>query len=451
MKIKKGLDIPIAGKAITTPFDAIDNLSSSIKTVALLGRDYHGLRPTMKVQEGDSVKLGQPLFEDKKNLGIQFTAPAGGKVVAINRGAKRVLQSVVIECDEKEAFVEFPSYTADQLDSLTEADIRQQLQVSGAWTAFRTRPYSKIPSQDATPYAIYITAMDSNPLASDPSLLIHEESDAFLAGLTIIAKLAPRLFVCHEEGKTLPQSPVKTIQYKAFSGVHPSGLVGTHIHMITPVSEQRSVWHLQAHDVIAIAKLFLDGKLYTKRIITLAGPMVTKPRTVCARMGASTNDLIADQLHEGDARVISGSVLNGHRSVGSTAYLSRYSLQVSVVPEGQTRQFLHWINPFLKHFSVFNVFLKPPKKGEKLVMSSTQNGSARAMVPLGAYEDVMPLDILPTQLLRALLVRDTEVAKQLGCLELDEEDLALCTFVCHSKYEYGAALRACLDIIEKEG
>jgi len=451
MKIKKGLDIPIAGKAATTPFDAIENLASSIKTVAILGRDYHGLRPTMKVEEGDQVKLGQPLFEDKKNPGIQFTAPAGGKVVAINRGAKRVLQSVVVECGEQEEYVEFSSYSSEQIADLEQETIRQQLQDSGAWTAFRTRPYSKIPAKDASPYAIYVTAMDSNPLAADPSTIIDAESEAFLTGLEIIAKLTAHIFVCHEDGKKLPQAASDKIQYKAFSGVHPAGLVGTHIHMLTPVTEQRTVWHLQAHDVIAIGKLFLEGKVYTKRIITLAGSMVKQPRTVCARMGANTNDLIVGQLNDGDARVISGSVLNGYRSVGSTAYLSRYSLQVTVIPEGQPRQFLHWINPFLKQFSVLRVFLNPPKKDEKIAMSSSQNGSPRAMVPLGNYESVMPLDILPTQLLRALLVRDTEVAKQLGCLELDEEDLALCTFVCHSKYEYGAALRACLEIIEKEG
>lgn len=451
MKIKKGLDIPITGQAVITPIDATENLISSIKTVAILGRDYHGLRPTMKVEEGDSVKLGQPLFEDKKNPGIQFTAPAGGKVVAINRGAKRVLQSVVIECNEQEDAIAFPRYSAEQIANLDPETIRQQLQDSGAWTAFRTRPYSKIPAKNAVPYAIYVTAMDSNPLATDPSALIQAESEAFLLGLEMIAKLAPRVLICHEEGKTLPQLSKESIQYKAFSGVHPAGLVGTHIHLLTPVSEQRIVWHLQAHDVIAMARLFLDGKVYTQRIITLVGSMVKQPRTILARMGASTDDLISGQLHDGDVRVISGSVLNGQCAADSTAYLSRYNLQITAIPEGRPRQLLHWINPFLKQFSVLNVFLNPPKKSEKIVMSSSQNGSPRAMVPLGNYESVMPLDILPTQLLRALLVRDTEVAKQLGCLELDEEDLALCTFVCHSKYEYGAALRACLEIIEKEG
>ena len=168
-------------------------------------------------------------------------------------------------------------------------------------------------------------------------------------------------------------------------------------------------------------------------------------------MGASTNEIVAGQLIPGDARVIAGSVLDGFRAAGSSAYMGRFTLQISIVPEGEPRQFLHWVNPFLKQFSVLNVFTNSFQKNKKFAFSSTQNGSPRAMVPLGTYEDVMPLDILPTQLLRALLVRDTETAKKLGCLELDEDDLALCTFVCHSKYEYGPALRACLEIIEREG
>ncbi|MCL4112499.1 UNVERIFIED_CONTAM: hypothetical protein GTU68_039409 [Idotea baltica] len=235
---------------------------------------------------------------------------------------------------------------------------------------------------------------------------------------------------------------------KKFSGKHPAGLVGTHIHNILPVNAERSVWHLNYQDVIAIGMLFATGKRYSDRIIALSGPMVKEPRLIISRMGASTNEIIKGQLKAGDARVISGSVLNGQHALGSRAYIGRFSLQVTVVPEGEPRNLLHWVNPFLKQFSIMNVFLNKPTEYK---FSSTQNGSPRAMVPLGNYEEVMPLDILPTQLLRAILIRDTDTAQKLGCLELDEEDLALCTFVCHSKYEYGPALRACLETIEREG
>jgi Na+-transporting NADH:ubiquinone oxidoreductase subunit A len=452
MKIKKGLDIPITGQAETPDLTHIDDKSGQVKTVALLGRDYHGLRPTMKVQEGDKVKLGQTLFEDKKNPGIQFTSPGAGTIKAINRGAKRVLQSVVIELDEEEAFVSFPAHNSDVISTLSTDAIKDVLQSSGAWTAFRTRPFSKVPTKDAQPYAIYVTAMDTNPLAADPVAHIKAESQAFLDGLNIISRLTSNsVFVCHEEGKVLPKSTVSNIEYKGFSGMHPAGLAGTHIHTLTPVSEHRTVWTIHSNDVIAIGKLFTTGKLHVRRMISLAGSVLKQPRLVWSRMGASTNEMIVDELKAGDARLISGSVLNGHRAVGPVAYLGRYAQQITVIPEGQPRTFLHWINPFLKQFSVLNVFFSAFNQRNKIELSSSQNGSPRAMVPLGNYEAVMPLDILPTQLLRALLVRDTEEAKRLGCLELDEEDLALCTFVCHGKYEYGAALRACLEIIEKEG
>lgn len=452
MKIKKGLDIPITGQAETPDLKNIDDKSNQVKTVAVLGRDYHGLRPTMKVQEGDKVLLGQTLFEDKKNPGIQFTAPGAGVVKAINRGAKRVLQSVVIELDEQEESVSFPAHASDTLSSLSIDSIKQILQDSGSWTAFRTRPFSKIPAKDTQPYAIYVTAMDTNPLAADPVAHIEAESAAFLDGLMVISHLTEnKVFVCHEEGKTLPKSVAKNIEYKGFSGVHPAGLAGTHIHMLTPVGEHRTVWTIHSNDVIAIGKLFTTGKLHIKRMISLAGSVLKQPRLVWSRMGANTNEMIEGELDAGDARLISGSVLNGHRAVGPVAYLGRYAQQITVIPESQPRQFLHWINPFLKQFSVLNVFFSGFNKNKTIELTSSQNGSPRAMVPLGNYEAVMPLDILPTQLLRALLVRDTEEAKKLGCLELDEEDLALCTFVCHGKYEYGAALRACLEIIEKEG
>lgn len=462
MKISKGLDIAITGEPVQNISDDLgrDDLkvsSPKISTVAVLGRDYHSLRPSMKVAVGDHVKIGQPLFTDKRNLGINYTAPGAGTVIEINRGAKRVLQSIVIKLDDEEEFVDREKFTRDELDNLSRDKIRGILQDSGAWTAIRTRPYSKVPTVDHEPAGIFVTAIDTSPLAADPSLIINYKDEAYLDGLLLLSKLTDgNVYICQEEGKTLPQSSAKNVITKSFSGKHPAGLVGTHIHNILPVSENRMVWHLHYQDVMSIGKSFITGKRCIDRIVSLAGPKVKEPRLIHSRMGASTNEIVAGQLIPGDARVIAGSVLGGFRAAGSSAYMGRFTLQISIVPEGQPRQLLHWVNPFLKQFSVMNVFAhsfksKAFKKDQKFEFSSSQNGSPRAMVPLGTYEDVMPLDILPTQLLRALLVRDTETAKKLGCLELDEDDLALCTFVCHSKYEYGPALRACLEIIEREG
>lgn len=454
MKITKGLDIAITGGPAQIIADDIESKSPAISTVAVIGTDYNLLRPSMLVAVGDKVKLGQALYTDKSNPGFNYTSPGAGTITEINRGAKRALHSIVIKLDENEEHVELPKFDENGLDAVSEEEARKILQESGAWTAIRTRPYSKTPEVDHQPAGIFVKAIDTDPLSAFPSVIINHKAKAFQDGLKILAKLTRgKVYVCQHEEGNLPDLPetnegADKIVTKKFSGKHPAGLVGTHIHNILPVSAERSVWHLNYQDVIAIGMLFTTGKRYIDRIIALSGPMVKEPRLIISRMGASTNEIVKGQLKEGDVRVISGSILNGQHALGRRAYVGRFALQVSVVSEGQPRQFLHWVNPFLKQFSVMNVFTKREAEYD---FSSSQNGSPRAMVPLGNYEAVMPLDILPTQLLRALLIRDTETAQKLGCLELDEEDLALCTFVCHSKYEYGPALRACLEMIERDG
>ncbi|MEZ5476268.1 MAG: Na(+)-translocating NADH-quinone reductase subunit A [Thiolinea sp.] len=447
MKITKGLNIPISGQ----PEQRISDHPKPSK-VAVLGRDYHDLRPAMLVQEGDHVKIGQVLFTDRKKSGVNYTAPGAGVVEAINRGPRRVLNSVVIKLDDEEESIDFGAHAPEELASLDAETIRSTLQESGQWLAFRTRPYSKSPPADAQPHSIFVNVMDTRPLAADPMVILGEDTESFRQGLQLIAKLAPKVFVCHAEGDEVPKiTGAAHVSYHGFSGPHPAGLPGTHIHFLDPVSETKSVWYIKYQDVMAIGKLFTTGKLAVERVISLAGPPVKHPRLLRTRLGACTDEMVKGEIQESSAqvRVISGSVLAGHRSAGWSAYLGRYNLQVSVIDEGQPREFLHWVNPSLKQFSILNVFLSRGLNERKFDMSSTRNGSERAMVPLGNYEEVMPLDILPTQLLRALLTRDTELAQALGALELDEEDLSLCTFVCHGKYEYGPALRDCLRMIEK--
>lgn len=444
MRITKGLDIPIAGKPEQKIYD-----HPKSTTLAVLGRDFHELKPALQVKEGDTVKAGQILFSHRNHAGINFTAPCGGTVKAINRGEKRVLISVVLQVATEEEFIDFGAHARNELENLDEASIRQKLQDSGQWIAFRTRPYSHVPGASAKPAAIFVTAMDTRPLAAEPKLVLAEYAEAFQDGLTVLTHLAPTIYVCHAANDTPPKIANSKVLYKEFSGVHPAGLPGTHIHFLEPVSESCSVWHLNYQDVIAIGKLFTTGKLFVERVISLAGPMVKKPRLIRTRLGANTDSLVSDELVAGRYRVISGSVLGGHTAKNDEAYLGRYDLQISAIADEQERVFLHWLNPWLEQYSMMRVFLKPRLDKLQFAMTSTQNGSHRAMVPLGNYEEVMPLDILATQLLRSLLVRDTVMAQQLGALELDEEDLALCSFVCHSKYEYGSALRECLRMLEK--
>ncbi len=444
--IRKGLNIPIKGE----PQQVISD-GPTVSSVAVLGSDFVGIKPTMAVAEGDRVRLGQPLFNDRANPRVRYTAPGSGVVRAINRGARRVLQSVVIDLDGDEEET-FKTFAADELENLARSDVVENLLESGLWTALRTRPYSKSPQPDATPEAIFVTAIDTNPLAARPDLIIAEHSEDFLHGLAVVSRLTEgTVHVCRGPDGDLPTSEVSNVRMSVFSGPHPAGLVGTHIHYLCPVGADRTVWHLGYQDVIAIGKLFTSGRIWTERVVSLGGPVVLKPRLLRTRLGAYTEDLVDEELEHVECRVISGPVLSGHRAAGWASYLGRYHTQISVLSEGREREFFGWITPGRRKFSAINVFLSSLFRGERFALSTSVNGSPRAMVPVGNYEQVMPLDILPTQLLRALVTRDTDLAQSLGCLELDEEDLALCTFVSVSKYDYGPILRTNLTQIEREG
>ena len=445
IRIKRGLDLPITG----APEQRIQ-AGRPVRSVAVIGFDYHGMKPTMAVQVGDRVKLGQVLFSDKKTPGVVFTAPGAGTVSAIHRGEQRVLQSVVIDLDGDDA-VEFARYGDAEIDRLDDQQVRSNLIDSGLWTALRTRPFSKVPAIDAKANSIFVTAIDTHPLAVDPVVVIAEHKEDFARGLRVLARIAP-VVVCHADGTQMPCSGLANVRTETFAGPHPAGLAGTHIHFLDPVGADKSVWSLNYQDVIAIGKLFASGRLWTERVVAIAGPMVDKPRLVRTRLGASLDELTAGELKVGGAvRVISGSVFGGRSSRGACAFLGRYHLQVSCLEEGTEREMLHYLRAGANKHSVMNLYISKLSPGKLFDFTTSTNGSPRAMVPIGNYEEVMPLDILPTQLLRALIVSDTEMAQKLGCLELDEEDLALCTYVCAGKYEYGPILRDNLTRIEKEG
>jgi len=446
IKIKKGLDLPIEGE----PVQQIDQANKA-RSVAVIGFDYIGMKPTMSVKVGDKVKKGQLLFSDKRNEGVQYTAPAAGTVSAINRGAKRILQSVVIdiEGDDEETFKFFSS---DELTGLSKDVVINNLVESGLWTALRTRPYSAVPAIDSEASAIFVAAMDTSPLAGDPSVIIAENADSFADGLDVLARLTSgKVYVGKAPGSKIPTGKDSSVTSEEFSGPHPAGLVGTHIHFLSPVSATKTVWTVGYQDVIAIGKLFTTGKIYTDRVVALSGPAVEKPRLVRTQLGACTDELVAGEVKLGDNRVISGSVLGGRTAEGATAFLGRYQNQVTVIKEGRDRELFGWLTPGLNKHSMLNIYLSKLLPSKNLDFTTNTNGSERAMVPVGSYEKIMPLDILPTQLLRSLLVGDTDTAQQLGALELDEEDLALCTYVCPGKYEYGPILRDNLTQIEKEG
>ncbi len=406
----------------------------------------------MFVQEGDQVRRGQGLFEDKKVEGVRYTAPAAGRVSAIHRGERRVLLSVVIDLAGGEGEEPFTAHNAATLARLDRGTVQDQLIASGEWTAIRTRPFGKVPTPGSAPHAIFVPAMDTNPLAASPDIIIGEELRAFRDGLTVLSRLTDGpVWVCRAAGSTLPSFASDQVREESFAGPHPAGNPGTHIHFLYPVDMNRTVWVVGYQQVIAMGRLFTSGRLYTDRVVALAGPQVRQPRLVRTRVGASLDDLAAGELEPGENRIISGSVFNGHRGKGPTAFLGRLANQVTVLREGHERKLLGYLSPGIERHSKLNIYLSRLMPWKRFNFTTTTNGSERAMVPLGQYEEVMPLDILPTQLLRYLVVGDTEMAQALGALELVEEDLALCTYVCVGKYEYGPILRDNLTRIEVEG
>lgn len=435
IRLKQGFNLPLSG----APEQRIAG-GPPIRRVALLGPDYPGLRPSMTVAEGDRVRLGQPLFCDRRDERIRYTTPGAGRVTAVHRGDKRVLLAVEIELEGEEE-ERFATFAEEELDRLGRAQVIDNLLASGLWTALRTRPFGKAPLPDQVPDALFVTAIDTQPLAADPRLIIAERQDDFRNGLRVLRHLTDGpLYLCLGPGPE-PGAP-RGIEKVQFSGPHPAGLAGTHIHRLVPIAPGRAVWHLGYQDLLAIGRLFTSGRFDPTRVIALAGPGIARPRLVRTRLGAACADLLSGENVAADQRIVAGSVLHGRPAQGPLAFLGRFHLQVCALPRsGGSRPRLSLLNPLRAWLP----------RGKTYSLDGQRHGTAQAIFPTGRYERVMPFDLMLPYLLRALACGDVEEARALGCLELEEEDLALCSFVCPGKNDFGPMLRAVLDEIEKEG
>ena len=450
---KKGLELPIEG----APEQRIEG-GPEVSKVACIAADFVGLKPGMHVTVGDVVKRGQPLFDDRKSDGVVHTAPGAGRIVAVNRGRFRALQGVVIELTESERagnpsdgdFTSFAAYNGKPIDKLTREDVVALLVESGLWTALRARPFGRVPSPKAdSPHSVFVTASDSNPHAASVDAVLAERQSEFEAGLSAVARLTSgKTYLCKRAGTKVAAGSASGVTVEEFHGPHPAGTVGWHIHTLDPVHPGKTVWHLHYQDIVSIGRLFLTGRLDVERVVSIAGPTAIRPRLLRTRVGASVDELVAGELKPGENRVVSGSVLYGRTAMGELhGYLGRYHLQISALREGREREFMGWLTPGADRFSTSGIYVSQLSPGRKFGFSTTTNGSHRAMVPIGMYERVFPFDILPTFLLRSLLTGDLERAVALGALELDEEDVALCSFVCPGKQDYSVALRKNLDDI----
>jgi Na+-transporting NADH:ubiquinone oxidoreductase subunit A len=452
-RVTRGLRIPLAGE----PEQVVDR-RHAVSQVALVADDYVGLRPTLHVAEKEDVRRGQLLFEDKKRPGVRFTSPGAGTVAAINRGDRRTFQSLVITLSTAERGgrgdqVKLAAFTGRHPSGLGADAVRDLLVESGLWTALRARPFSRVADPATAPRSIFVTAIDTDPLAPDVGVALEGRDSDFEHGVAALARLTDGpVFVCTSDRSAFAVPQIERVRHERFAGRAPAGMVGYHMHVLDPAGRNRIVWHVGYQDAAAIGRLFRTGEIDVDRVVGLTGPAVKRPRLVKARVGASTDELVDGELHEGSVRVVSGSALNGRAAVGPVhGFLGRYHRQVCALLEGRQREFMGWAAPGFNKFSSIGVFLSSLTPGKRFAMTTTTNGSPRAIVPIGLYEKVMPFDLPATALLKAIVTHDVERAEQLGCLELDEEDLALCTFVCPSKYEYGSHLREVLTLIEKEG
>ncbi len=458
--VRRGFDVRLQGAP------AGDARADELRVparVALLGADYPGMRPTMRVREGDSVSRGDLLFEDKKTPGVRFTAPLGGRVAAVHRGERRAFLSLVIEVNPDERSAggsagHAPSgWSGRHPDALTDDAVRELLLDSGEWTAIRTRPFGRVADPASRPRAIFVTAMDSAPLAPDPVTAVQGRETDLEWGLAALSRLTGGpVFVCSRAGRRLPVDESGRARHEEFRGPHPAGTAGLHIHRLAPVRRGQESWHLDAQDLASIGGLFRTGAGDALRVVALGGPPVRRPGLLRMPIGALLTGFAAPEpapgRDPGERRVISGSLLSGRTAADDvTGYLGRYHRQVTVLEEDRRRRLLGWLAPGAGAVSVSRAYLSTLLPARPRRITTGTNGSRRAIVPIGTYDRVMAFDIPAAMLCRALLMEDIERAEELGALELIEEDVGLLTFACPAKNDYGPALRRVLDTLEKEG
>ena len=444
IRLKKGLNINLVGEA--------NKVYATIKPseeYVLKPTDFHGLTPKMLVKAGDKVKAGSVLFYDKYMEQVKYCSPVSGEVVAIERGAKRRILEIVVKADTEQQYEQFA--TADAADLSREQIINAMLK-AGVWPFVRQKPYDIVANPTAIPKAIFISAFNSAPLAIDNDFALYGMEELFQKGLDFIVKLTEGKTHLNIDGNTNSSnvfSQAKNVQINKISGPHPAGNVGVQIHHIDPINKGDVIWYLQPQDVITIARLFIEGKYDVSRIITVAGPQVIKPRYYRAVLGARVNNLLDNNVKEGENRIISGDVLTGTR-IESNDSMGFYDTMITIIEEGKNSEFLGWILPGFKKFSASRAFSSWLLPSRKYSLNANMNGEERAYVVTGQYEKVFPMNIFPHQLVKAIMMEDIDLMENLGIYEVSAEDFALCEFVCTSKTEVQSIVKYGLDLVRKE-
>lgn len=450
IKLKKGFDINLAGKAENKTIEV-----TQPDTYALKPTDFNGInRPKVLVKEGDNVKAGSPLFFERNVEDILYTSPVSGEVVEIKRGEKRKVLEVKILADKEIEFEKFKQYSSSDLNNLSKEDAIEQLKQSGGWTNIIQRPYGCVANPNDTPKAIFISTFDTHPLAPDYAYILQGQDQYFQAGLDILKKLTSGTVHLNIDGKAEVSqlfSQAKNVQLNKISGPHPAGNVGVQIHHIDPIAKGDIVWTINPVGVAIIGKLFIEGIYDTSRLVALTGSQMKDRGYVKMYAGACLNKL-SDNIEGDDNRYISGNVLTGE-GIGADGYLGYYHNQITVIPEGKYEEFMGWILPSKNKLSfhrAFGMLTFLNGKEKEFEVDTNTHGEERNFVVSGTFEDVMPMDILPTYLFKAILAEDYDDMEALGIYEVVEEDVALCEFVDVSKNPLQEILREGIELI-KEG
>jgi Na+-transporting NADH:ubiquinone oxidoreductase subunit A len=446
IRIKRGLNIPLKGEA-----EKVFSRVHQSETYAVKPIDFPGLTPKLLVSEGDSVKAGTPLFCDKYRPEILFTSPASGEVLNISRGERRRILEVVIKSAECHEYIEFGKANPK---SLQRNEVVQMLLSSGVWPFIRQRPYAIIANPNDTPRDIFISGFDSSPLAPDLDFAVMGEKEAFQMGIDALSMLTEgNIYLSlnndYPPNEVFAKATGVTINY--FNGPHPAGNVGIQIHHLAPINKGEVVWTIDPLNVIILGRLFLKGIYDTTKVIALAGSEVAKPKYYITKAGASIKNLVHSNTTQPNEklRFISGNVLTGSR-IEPYGHIGMYDNMVTVIPEGNHYEFFGWASPGFNKYSSTRTFFSKLIPDRKYALHTNLNGGERAFVMTGQYDRVLPMDIFPMHLLKAILAGDIEKIENLGIYEVAEEDFALCEYVCTSKTEVQRIIRDGIEMMIKE-
>jgi Na+-transporting NADH:ubiquinone oxidoreductase subunit A len=443
IRIKKGLDIKLVGVAEKNTTD-----SSQSSVYAVRPEDFHGIIPKLITKEGAEVKAGEALFHSKSDPRILFSSPVSGKVVAVERGARRKVLAVKIAADTKQVYEDFGTKVADEMSA---EEVKSHLFTAGCWPFIKQRPFDVVANPNQAPKAVFVSAHASAPLAADLEYTLAGKEAELQAAITAVSKLTEGLVhVSVGANSNSPLAKLSGIELHKVSGPHPSGNVGTQIAKINPINKGEVVWIITPQDLVVIGKLLLTGKLNLTRTVALTGSQFSKPQYVTAISGASISDVTANNLIDNNTRIISGNVLSG-KEVKAAGFLGYYDNQITAIPEGDDYEFFGWNKPIFNKISTSRAFtfswLTPKKKYD---LNTNTNGEHRAFVVTGSYEEVFPLDIYPMQLLKAFMYKDLDEMEALGGYEVAPEDFALTEFVCVSKQPHQKIIREGLDLMREE-